>query len=219
MNKRLKGIALVSGIFAAAVFVLAGFFVWRNAAYVDTFHARVLGDATVATVPANGRVLQYDVEVGDAVAEGEELGIIEVYLSSSPGGRVALPVRAPVSGVIVERRVGVSEAVAAGQPLVTIMDPNDMWVEANINEARIAQVKVGQDVRVRVRALKVSFSGRVERVGRTTNVALTADGGRSAVSQAMSAEVPVRIAFDPDGYRLMPGMSVEVRIRIDPRAW
>ncbi|MGI6374867.1 MAG: HlyD family efflux transporter periplasmic adaptor subunit [Anaerolineae bacterium] len=138
-------------------FVLAGFFVWRNAAYVDTFHARVLGDATVATVPANGRVLQCDVEVGDAVAEGEELGIIEVYLSSSPGGRVALPVRAPVSGVIVERPVGVSEAVAAGQPLVTIMDPNDMWVEANINEARIAQVKVGQDVRVRVRALKVSF--------------------------------------------------------------
>ena len=132
---------------------------------------------------------------------------------------MALPVRAPVSGVIVERPVGVSEAVAAGQPLVTIMDPNDMWVEANINEARIAQVKVGQDVRVRVRALKVSFGGRVERVGRTTNLALTVDGGRSTVSQALSAEVPVRIAFDPDGYRLMPGMSVEVRIRIDPRAW
>jgi len=219
MDSRLKRVALVAGVFAVVVFALAGFFVWRSAAYVDTFHARVLGEATVVTAPAGGRVLRCNVEVGDTVIEGEELAVIEAHLSGAPGGRVALPLRAPASGIIIERPVNVAETIAVGQPFATLMDPNRLWVEANVNESRIGQVKVGQDVQVRVRALKVSFHGRVERVGRSTNVALTGDGGRGAVSQPVNAEVPVRIAFEPNGYRLMPGMSVEVRIRIDPRAW
>jgi len=219
MDKRLKGVAIVSGVFALAVFALAGFFIWRSVAYVDTFHARVMGESTVVTMPASGRLLQCDVQAGDAVAEGDEIAVIEAYASGTEPGRVALPVRAPVSGIVVQRTADPAEAVAAGQTFMTILDPDSLWVEANINESRIGRVKVGQQVQVRVRALKISFAGRVEQVGPVTTLALGPDGGRSALSQSVSAEVPVRIALDTAGYRLAPGMSVEVRIRIDPRAW
>jgi len=170
-------------------------------------------------MPASGRLLQCDVQVGDAVAEGDEIAVIEAYASGAEPERVALPLRAPVSGIVVQRTAGPAEAVAAGQTFMTILDPDSLWVEANIHESRIGHVKVGQQVQVRVRALKISFPGRIEQVGPVTTIALAPDGGRSALSQSVSAETPVRIAVDTAGYRLAPGMSVEVRIRIDPRAW
>ena len=219
MDKRLKRVAIVSGVFALLVFALAGFFIWRNVAYVDTFHARVMGESTVVTMPVSGRLLHCNVQAGDAVAEGEEIAVIEAYVTGAEAGRVALPLRAPVSGIVVQRTVDPAEVIAAGQPFVTILDPDSLWVEANIHESRIGRVKVGQAVQVRVRALKISFSGQVEQVGRVANLALAPDGGRSTLSQPAGAEVPVRIALDTAGYRLAPGMSVEVRIRIDPRAW
>jgi multidrug resistance efflux pump len=219
MDKRLKKVAIVSAAFALVVFGLAGFFIWRNVAYVDTFHARVMGESTVMTMPVSGRLLQCDVQPGDAVAEGEEIAVIEAHVTGTEPGRVALPLRAPVSGIVVQRTTDPTETIAAGQSFVTILNPDSLWVEANIHESRIGRVKVGQSVQVRVRALKISFPGHVEQVGRVANIALAPDGGRSTLSQPANAEVPVRIALDTAGYRLAPGMSVEVRIRIDPRAW
>ena len=112
MDKRLKKVAIVSAAFALVVFSLAGFFIWRNVAYVDTFHARVMGESTVMTMPVSGRLLRCDVQPGDAVAEGEEIAVIEAYATGTEPGRVALPLRAPVSGIVVQRSADPTETVA-----------------------------------------------------------------------------------------------------------
>lgn len=218
MDKRLKGVAIGAGLFSVIVFALAGFFSWRSVAYVDTFHARLMGESLAVTAPVSGRVLECETRVGDTVAEGDQLAIIETYIGTT-GGRVAIPLRAPADGIIVQNNISAGEAVAAGQQLLLSTDPSKLWVEANINESRIARVKVGQPVDVRVSALKISFTGQVEQISRATTVSLTADGGRNSISSTANVEVPVRIRFNPDGYRLLPGMSVEVRIRVDPRTW
>ncbi|MBC7256103.1 MAG: HlyD family secretion protein, partial [Chloroflexi bacterium] len=83
--------------------------------------------------------------------------------------------------------------------------------------SRIALVKVGQPVRVRIRALKMSFPGRVEQISQATTVALGATGLGAATSNPV--EVPVRISVDTRGYRLYPGMSAEIHVQVEPRLW
>lgn len=46
------------------------------------------------------------------------------------GGRI--PVRAPIGGVVVERRISAGSSVAAGDPLFTIVDPSVVWLRVNV---------------------------------------------------------------------------------------
>lgn len=46
------------------------------------------------------------------------------------GGRI--PVRAPIAGVVAERRISAGSSVAAGDPLFTIVDPSVVWLRVNV---------------------------------------------------------------------------------------
>lgn len=216
--KRLRLVASIAIIAFLVIVGLAGYFGLRNIAQVETFHARVAGHVVTVASPTNGRLVELPVEVGDFVAQDEEIAVLEALATTSQGGqRVLLPIRAPISGIVVTRPANEGDARTTGQTILTIVDPNDIWVEATIHESRIARVKVGQPVRVRIRALKMSFPGRVEQISQATTVALGATGLGAATSNPV--EVPVRISVDTRGYRLYPGMSAEIHVQVEPRLW
>ena len=54
----------------------------------------------------------------------------------------------PLSGVVLSKNVEPGEFVAAGTPLVTVGDLENVWLRAYINETDLGRVKVGQRVRV-----------------------------------------------------------------------
>jgi len=217
-------IAIIAGIGALAFLVamaLAAYFYWMSIAYIDTLHARVMGPMVKVSFPSGGRVVDLPVEVGDAVAKGETLARLELYSPVGGGGisRAIASVTAPIAGVVVERTAQVGDILPSGQPIVTLADTEEVWVRANIHETRIAQVRIGQPTRVRIRALNRTFSGRVEQIiGATTSV--LAGGGKGAdISTPTLVEVPVKISIASEGYPLYPGMSAEVRIQVNPRLW
>lgn len=216
-QKRFRIITVVAVVAFIIVFGLAGYLAVRNIAQVETFKARVAGHVVTVSSPGNGRLVSMPLEVGDYVARDEELAQMEVYPTAggvAPGARVLIPIRAPLSGVVLTVSAVEGDVRTSGQPLFSIVDPEDLWIEANIHETRIGRVKVGQPARVGIRALRLSFPGRVESINPATTSALSgAPGATGAV------EVPVRIAVDTRGYSLYPGMSVEVRIQLEPRLW
>jgi len=59
-------------------------------------------------------------------------------------------VRAPVTGVVDVRAARLGEVVAAGQPIVTLVDPDDLWVRADVEETYIDRVRVGDRMTVRL---------------------------------------------------------------------
>ncbi|HXI22030.1 MAG TPA: efflux RND transporter periplasmic adaptor subunit, partial [Gemmatimonadales bacterium] len=59
-------------------------------------------------------------------------------------------VRAPLAGIVDVRPVRRGEVVTAGQPLVTLIDPDDLWVRADVEETYIDRVRIGDTLTVRL---------------------------------------------------------------------
>jgi HlyD family secretion protein len=59
-------------------------------------------------------------------------------------------VRAPINGFVDTRAVRIGEVVNPGQPIVTLIDPDDLWVRADVEESYIDRVRVGDTLTVRL---------------------------------------------------------------------
>jgi HlyD family secretion protein len=59
-------------------------------------------------------------------------------------------IRAPIDGVVDVRPVRIGEVVAAGQPVMTLINPDDLWVRADVEETYIDRVRIGDKLTVRL---------------------------------------------------------------------
>jgi len=72
---------------------------------------------------------------------------------------------APIDGVVIERTAEVGETVAAGAPLFTIVDLDQLRIEAEIDEFDLARAVVGATVTIRSEGLPgESWQGSIEEV-------------------------------------------------------
>ncbi|MEA5113877.1 MAG: HlyD family secretion protein [Geobacteraceae bacterium] len=125
--------------------------------------------------------------------------------------------RAPCNGIVDRTFIHAGDYVQAGQWLMMLHDPNDIWVEANVKETAIGRVRVGQPVRVKVDAFpRLALRGRVFRVGNaaTNQFALLPSPNPSGNFTKITQRVPVRIAIDKPKQPLQPGLMVEVSINV-----
>jgi HlyD family secretion protein len=59
-------------------------------------------------------------------------------------------VKAPVAGIVDVRAASLGEVVVPGQAVVTLVNPDDLWVRADVEETYIDRVKLGDRMRVRL---------------------------------------------------------------------
>lgn len=91
-------------------------------------------------------------------------------LKSSPGGSVAVPIRASMAGVVQTRDVAVGELIQADAPLLTIVNLQTVALEANLFEVDFARVRIGSPVRVQTDAAPGRiFNGRITFLGSQVN--------------------------------------------------
>lgn len=125
--------------------------------------------------------------------------------------------RAPCDGIVDRTFIHAGDYVQAGQWLMMLHDPNDIWVEANVKETAVGKVHVGQPVNVAVDAYpNLGLHGRVIRVGNaaTNQFALLPSPNPSGNFTKITQRVPVRIAIDKPKQPLQPGLMVEVSINV-----
>jgi membrane fusion protein (multidrug efflux system) len=121
---------------------------------------------------------------------------------------------APARGVVSRKSVSVGQVVQPGQPLLAIVQVDDVWVTANFKETQLRGMRPGQRATVDVDA----YGGR-ELTGKVDSIA-AATGARFSVLPPENAtgnfvkvvqRVPVKIVLDagqdPE-HLLRPGMSV-----------
>ena len=83
----------------------------------------------------------------------------------------AIPVRSPVDGVVVAFEKALGQAVAAQEVLFAVHDQRKPLVMGFVSERDVAQIRVGQSVRVRLVSDPAAvLTGRVARSGRTFGV-------------------------------------------------
>lgn len=114
-----------------------------------------------------------------------------------------LVLRAPASGIVVEKHAQAGARIVPGMPLYHIADLSSVWIEAEVFEKDLSLVHEGQPARVTLEAYPgQEFDGRVTYVYPT--VSLEARTGRVRLEMA-----------NPDG-RLKPGMFASVSLDAPP---
>jgi cobalt-zinc-cadmium efflux system membrane fusion protein len=102
----------------------------------------------------------------------EELQHLGVTNADDPSGESGeqVPIRTPMSGVVLERLVTPGTAVTTGTPLYVVSDLSALWVLVEIDESLLSHVRVGQPMQVRVAAYPgEAFAGTVTLLGDTVN--------------------------------------------------
>jgi membrane fusion protein, multidrug efflux system len=126
-------------------------------------------------------------------------------------------VRSPVKGIIDRVFARPGETVLAGQRLMLMHDPDDVWISANVKETDIRHVKIGAKALIRADAYADrKLIGTVTYIDRaaTDQFALIPTPNPSGNFTKITQRVNVRIDLPDvrDRHRLSPGMMVVVKL-------
>jgi membrane fusion protein (multidrug efflux system) len=117
---------------------------------------------------------------------------------------------------VVARSGNPGDTVPAGQPLLTIVNPNSLWVTANVEENQAPKLQPGQTVLIHVDNLDADFTGKVAAIAQASAQSFSVipqqnlSGNYTKVTQLQ----PVKILLDQTDPRLALGTSVEVKIDV-----
>jgi multidrug resistance efflux pump len=205
------------GAAALVVAALGLVYFTEQAAYVATDHAVVMGSVVQLGSPTNGQIRSILVDVGDEVMRGQVVATIAL---ASPQNQPQAPVtqasvRASTDGLVMSRLGNPGDSVTAGRPILSIVDPESLWIQAQIDEIQVGRVRTGQAVEVTINALGQVVTGRVAAVGPASASAVAQVQGSSSNSAIRTAQtVPVRIELDNRDIPLVLGSTALVRIRV-----
>ena len=216
MNKKRKILMLI--IFAVMIVALSGigFYYWYNNTYfVSTEDARVTGDLIKVSPQIAGKLLEFNVEEGDSVSQDQILGRQE--MTNLPDINVDQSIiRAPISGIVIKKVGNVGEIEAAGQSLAMIVDPQKLYLTANIEETKLGKVKQGQAVDITIDQIEgKTFTGKVKYVGKASNSTFSLlPTSTSGTFTKVVQRIPVKIEFDKVNSELLPGTNAIVKIHV-----
>jgi HlyD family secretion protein len=149
----------------------------------------------------------------EAAASGAEAARAEFLASRSRAGELVLT--APSDGVVLLRNFDRGEIAAPGQPVVTLGDPDRLWMRVYIAAPDLPRVRRGAAVEVKVQGVAKSFAGRVSEIATAAEFT-----PRTALTEEERANLVfgVKVRIDPTGGGLQPGLPAEARIAPAPAA-
>jgi multidrug resistance efflux pump len=119
-------------------------------------------------------------------------------------------VKAPIDGIIDTRVVRVGEVATPGQPLVTLVNPDDLWIRADVEETYIDRVRIGDVMTVRLPSGE-ERQGKVFYRGVDAGFATQRDVSRT---KRDIKTFEVRLRVDNQDRRLAVGMTAYVLLRL-----
>ncbi len=123
-------------------------------------------------------------------------------------------VKAPVRGVVSKKGINVGQVVQGGQPLLAIVQIDEVWVTANFKETQLKDMRPGQRTEIAVDAYGGrTYTGKVDSIAGATGARFSLLPPENATGNFVKVvqRVPVKIVLDPGQdpeHLLRPGMSV-----------
>jgi HlyD family secretion protein len=117
-------------------------------------------------------------------------------------------IKAPIDGIVDVRAARPGEVVSAGQAIVTLINPDDLWVRADVEETYIDRVKNGDHLKVRLPS-GAEIDGVVFYRGVDAQFATQRDVSRT---KRDIKTFEIRLRCDNSGRRLAVGMTAYVML-------
>jgi membrane fusion protein, multidrug efflux system len=146
-------------------------------------------------------------EVGRAQAQ---LNLIQTQLENTR-------MLASLTGVVGRRWVMAGDVVQAGQAILSLYDVTNLWVTANLEETKIAAVRLHDSVDITLDAHPGrAFAGEITMIGSAaaSEFSLIPPNNAAGNFTKVTQRIPIRISLAGDrDLLLVPGMSAEIRVR------
>jgi membrane fusion protein (multidrug efflux system) len=163
---------------------------------------------------------QLDIDRTKIEASKAQLNVIKTQLGNTS-------IYSPMDGIVGKRWVLKGDVIQPGQPIYTIFDLKNIWVTVYLEETKLASITIGDKVDVSVDAYPdQDFEGKVYQIGSNTasQFSLIPPSNASGNFTKVTQRVPIKISIEPvkaegqpdppDNIKLLPGMSVEIRIKV-----
>ncbi|MGU7812311.1 HlyD family secretion protein [Burkholderia sp. AW49-1] len=202
----------------------------RSGASVEIVAPEELARARAAVAGAQANLAAAQAQLDAARALGTRLPVDESPAVVQAAAQFKLAYRnlkrttivAPVDGTIGQRSVQVGQQVGPGVPLMSIVQLNQLWIEANFKEGQIRHMRIGQPVEVvsDLYGSRVTYRGRVQGFSAGTGSAFSMLPSQNAAGNWIKVvqRVPVVIALDSRDLAAHPlRVGLSMRATVDTR--
>jgi membrane fusion protein (multidrug efflux system) len=151
---------------------------------------------------SNAQMAQARVKQAQAVLEQAELNLQYTQI------------KAPIDGVVSERKVELGQYVQIGQPLLALVPLHNVWITANYKENQLTNMRQGQKAIITVDAYGGrKYEGHVDSIAAATGARFSLLPPENATGNYVKVvqRVPVKIVIDKgldELQPLRPGLSV-----------
>lgn len=171
----------------------------------ELFSSHLIARSDVDTAETN-----YDIAKAQVTAAKAQVSLADAALRTALTNLGYTRIVSPVDGIVVSRNVDIGQTVAASFQTPTLFtiarDLTKMQIDANVDEADIGRIKVGQQVDFTVDAYPdTAFKGTVSQI---RNAPIT-------VQNVVTYDVVIKV--DNREARLKPGMTANVSIIISSK--
>jgi membrane fusion protein (multidrug efflux system) len=179
-------------------------------AAVDQANANLRGSQTTTE--------QVTVTRARSVAAEARMQQMQAQLKQAELNLERATVKAPVAGIVSKKTVEAGQVIQPGQPVLTIIPLEKVWVTANFKETQLRDMKPGQKARIEVDAYGgQEFEGAVDSVAAATGARFSLIPPDNATGNFVKVvqRVPVKIALDvkpEEASLLRPGLSVTATV-------
>lgn len=156
-------------------------------------------------------------KIGTALAQ---LNVISTELTNTK-------IYSPMDGVVAKRWVLKGDVVAPGEPIFTIYDLKNIWVTVDLVETKLSLIHIGDRAGISVDAYpQQNFEGNIFQIGSNTasEFSLIPPSNAAGNFTKITQRVPIKISIKlvqmknqkdpPTSIKLLPGMSVEIKIKV-----
>jgi membrane fusion protein (multidrug efflux system) len=147
-------------------------------------------------------------------AAAARVSLAEVVVKQAELNLQRTSVKSPIAGIVSKKSIEPGQIIQPGQPLMTVIPLDRVWITANFKETQLRDMRVGQPVTIDVDAYGGrEFNGKVESIAAATGSRFSllppdnATGNFVKVVQRVPVKITLDASQDPD-HLLRPGMSV-----------
>lgn len=143
----------------------------------------------------------------------------EAAVEAASLGHEYTAIYSPAEGVVALKSVNTGEVVSAGQPLFSVVDCKDIWLNARIEETKIGKIRTGQLVDYTIDGYPgKTFTGTVYEIGAATNsvFSLIPTENSSGNFTKVTQRIPIKITLpdSTDDLVFRPGMQSVISIHL-----
>lgn len=134
---------------------------------LEVFKPGYISKATFDTTKAQLKVAESEVAATKATVTALEAAVNQA--ESETHAAAALHnytrIKAPIDGLITARKAEIGTTIAPGTPIFQMVDLDQIWVAAWIDETKVAQLREGQPAAIKLRSGRL-FQGEVVRLNK-----------------------------------------------------